>query len=355
MIIPFFIVYQGCPNRCIFCNIHKIAGVHAGEITEKKFQETVINYLSHKKQKKDHVQIAFYGGNFTGMEKERQIELLSLAHSFIRKGDVQDVRISTRPDAIDDDNLDILKRFGVTTVEIGAQSMKDEVLNLANRGHSSFDVIKAVNRLKEWKFKTGIHLMAGLPGDTRSGFEYTIDKTIALKPDMVRIHPTLVFDNTGLADLYMRGVYPPLAMPEAIDLCKYALRNFEEAHIPVIRLGLQMTDEMEMKGGILAGPYHPAFRSMVEESIFFDAASSLLCTKQVENKTVTFTLSPKDVSSFRGQKSANLQRLKKRFRLTGIRLTTNPNQSRRSLYVTTADNEPKSDFSDRKDQGARRV
>lgn len=352
MIIPFFIVYQGCPNRCIFCNIHKIAGSDAGMITEENFQETVNKYLSHKKRKEDHVQIAFYGGNFTGMEKKRQIELLRFAYAFIKKGHVHDVRISTRPDTIDNDSLDILKRFGVSTVEIGAQSMIDEVLTLAGRGHSSSDVINAVNRLKKREFTTGIHLMAGLPGDSRMGFEHTINETIALKPDMVRIHPTIVFEDTGLADLYLKRAYSPLAMAEAILLCKYALKRFEEANILVIRLGLQMTREMETEGSIVAGPYHPAFRSMVEESIFFDAASSLLRAKQVENKVVTFILSPKDVSSFRGQKNRNLQELKNLFSLAEIRLSTDTNRPRRSLNLITNDAESKSEFSDYANQGA---
>ncbi|HVO67978.1 MAG TPA: radical SAM protein [Syntrophales bacterium] len=336
MIIPFFIMNQGCPNRCIFCNVHKTAGNHTGRITEDTFRETVYEYLSHKKQNRDHVQIAFYGGNFTGMEKDYQAELLGFAGPFIKQGMVYDLRISTRPDNIDDDSLNLLKRFRVTTVEIGVQSLVDEVLSLSNRGHSSSDVMTATELLKDWGFKTGIHLMVGLPGDSRSGFEYTISKTIVLKPDMVRIHPTVVFQDTALAEMYESGDYTPLSMSEAIDMCKYALRRFEEADIPIIRLGLQTTREMEKAGSIIAGPYHPAFRSLVEESIFLDMASSLLTAGGVLAKEVIFTVSPKDISSFHGHKNENIHALKKRYNLTGINVSVDHGQERRTLAMTVS-------------------
>jgi histone acetyltransferase (RNA polymerase elongator complex component) len=324
---------QGCPNRCIFCNVHKTAGNLTGRITENTFRETIHKYLHHKKQKRGHVQIAFYGGNFTGMEKGYQTELLRFASPFITEGLVHDVRISTRPDNIDNERLDILKRFGVTTVEIGAQSLVDEVLSLSGRGHSSSDVMNAMEVLKDGGFKTGIHLMAGLPGDSRSGFEYTITETIALKPDMVRIHPTVVFQDTGLAELYFSGAYTPLGMSEAINLCKYAVQRFEEANIPIVRLGLQTTEEMEKVESIVAGPYHPAFRSLVEESIFFDMASSLL-SGRVLDKEVIFTVSTKDVSSFHGHKNKNMYSLKERYSLTGLNVSADPAQERGTLAMT---------------------
>ena len=334
IIIPFFIAYEGCPNRCIFCNVHKIAGSCGERITESIFRETVLKSLGNTKRKRGHVQIAYYGSNFTGMEKDYQAELLGFASPFIASGQVHDVRISTRPDNIDNQRLDLLKRFSVTTVEIGAQSLVDEVLNLSNRGHSSSDVRNAIEMLKNHGFKTGMHLMAGLPGDSREGFEYTIHETIALKPDMVRIHPTLVFQDTGLAEIFFKGYYTPLALSEAIDLCKYALRKFEEANIPVIRLGLQTNREMEQMGTIVAGPYHPAFRSLVEESIFFDMASSVLTAWQVSNKEVLFSLALQDASSFRGQKNRNMYRLKELYSLTGIDVYVDPCQARGTLVMT---------------------
>ncbi|MGA3207841.1 MAG: radical SAM protein [Syntrophales bacterium] len=333
MIIPFFIVYQGCPNRCIYCNLHKTAGNFSERITEDTFRRTVHKYLNHPKRKGNGAEIAFYGGNFTGMAKDYQSELLGFASPFIEKELVHGVRISARPDSINKESLDLMKRFGVTTVEIGAQSMVDEVLNLSNRGHGASDVSAAMEMLKERGFKTGIHLMAGLPGDSQSGFRYTIGEIIALKPDMVRIHPTVVLQDTGLAELFLDGTYLPLSMPEAIDMCKYALRRFGEANIAVIRVGLQTTREMEMTGSIIAGPYHPAFRSLVEESIFFDMASAMLADRMISEQEVIFSLSPKDVSFFLGQKNKNMHVLKEIFGLTKIDISVDPVQERGTLAM----------------------
>jgi histone acetyltransferase (RNA polymerase elongator complex component) len=351
LIIPIFIMHRGCPHRCIFCNVRKTAGNHPERLSEDAFCETVNKYLGSSKERPDRVQIAFYGGNFTGMEKAEQIEFLTFARLFIKKGVVNNIRISTRPDCIDTDSLDMLKAFDVTTVEIGAQSMVDEVLNLANRGHSSADVANSMKLLKERGFETAMHLMVGLPGDIRSSFENTVEKTIALQPDSVRIHPTLVFEDTDLAKAYLNGNYAPLSLHEAVELCKFALRKFEEACIPIIRLGLHTTREMETPGSIIAGPHHPAFRSFVEESLYFDMASSLLAAERVKNRAVTFILSPKDVSSFRGHKNKNLQRLKKRFGLADIRVSVDPCQTRRSLNIMIHDGALKSAFPDNIEQG----
>ena len=333
MIIPFFIVYQGCPNRCIYCNVHKTAGDFSERITEDTFRRTVHTYLNHPKRKGNGAEIAFYGGNFTGMAKGYQAELLGFASPFIEKGLVHGARISTRPDTINKENLDMMKRFGVTTVEIGAQSMVDEVLNLSKRGHGASDVRAAMEMLKERGFKTAMHLMLGLPGDSQSGFEYTIAQTVALKPDMVRIHPTIVLEDTGLAELFLNGTYHPLSMPHAIDMCKYALRRFGEANIAVIRVGLQTTREMEMTGSIIAGPYHPAFRSLVEESMFFDMASAMLADRKISEEEVIFSLSPKDVSFFLGHKNRNMQILKEVFGLTKIAVSVDHVQERGTLAM----------------------
>lgn len=321
------------------------AGINLGTPSEAQFRETVNRHLDSIKKQTERIQIAFFGGNFTGMNKDEQIGLLEYAGQFIKKGLVNSIRISTRPDYIDTESLDRLKTFNVATVEIGAQSMVDEVLNLAGRGHSADDVTKAMKMLKEWGFETGIHLMAGLPGDNPSHFKFSVEKIIALKPDTVRIHPTIVFADTRLERDYRNGAYIPMNLTEAIDICKYALNRFDEARIPVIRLGLQTTREMDAPGCIIAGPYHPAFRSLVEESFFFDMAFSLLQTERVKNKVVTFIVSPKDVSSFRGQKNGNMRKIKACFDLAEIKLLTDPHQPRRSLNIK----------SENKDQARRKI
>ena len=211
--------------------------------------------------------------------------------------------------------------------------MVDEVLDLSRRGHGASDVRAAMEMLKERGFKTAMHLMLGLPGDSQSGFEYTIAQTVALKPDMVRIHPTIVLEDTGLAELFLNGTYHPLSMPHAIDMCKYALRRFGEANIAVIRVGLQTTREMEMTGSIIAGPYHPAFRSLVEESMFFDMASAMLAGRKISEEEVIFSLSPKDVSFFLGHKNRNMQILKEVFGLTKIDVSVDHVQERGTLAM----------------------
>lgn len=334
LIIPIFVTHQGCPYRCIFCNQEKTAEPYTTQrITRDIFEEAVFAYLRHTKRRADRIQVAFYGGNFTGIEEDYQLELLGFARSFIKRGLVDAVRISTRPDYINEKSLDMLERFGVTTVEIGAQSMDDEVLNLSRRGHSSADVRGAAEMLRKRGFETGIHLMAGLPGDNRERFAFTVAETIALCPDMVRIHPTLVFQGTALAKAFQEGDYIPMSMPDAIEACKFALLKFAGARIPVIRLGLQVTSEMITEGSIIAGPFHPAFRSLVEEAVFFDMASLLLSSSPAKNREVSFFLAPKDISSFRGQKNGNIQRLKNLFGLAGISVSGDPAQERGSLAM----------------------
>ena len=333
LIIPFYIMNRGCPHRCIFCNEEKAVGPYPEEITEEQFQNTVLSHLQSVKKTPDDIQIAFYGGNFTGLAQKEQIRLLEYAMLPIRRGWVHSVRISTRPDDIDKDRLALLKKYRVQTIEIGAQSMVDDVLSKAERGHTAGDVEKAVQLIKSSGFEVGIHLMAGLPGENREHFEYSVEKVIFLQPHMVRIHPTIVFADTPLAKCYHDGSYDPLNLFDAVDLCKFALRRFEQAHIPVIRIGLQTTPEMEKQGSIVAGPYHPAFRSLVEASIFFDMASSLLSIRPVRDQNVVFSTAWSDVNHFRGQKNENLVHLKDRFRLKGIFIAADPKQEKGTLRM----------------------
>jgi histone acetyltransferase (RNA polymerase elongator complex component) len=315
-IVPIFLTQAGCPHRCAFCNAGKIAGGKTGDWTEEKFRVEVEKHLSRPRRSRTERQIAFYGGNFTGIEETGQMRLLRYAKHYIERGLVDSIRISTRPDYIDDRALEILRAHGVTTVEIGAQSMDDGVLEKSLRGHTSADVQRALARLKSAGFETGVHLMAGLPGDSPAGFRRTVEAVIELRPDTVRIHPTLVFEDTALAAMYRRGEYTPLSAEEAVELCKYALVRFTKAGLPVIRLGLQTTEEMAAAGSVLAGPYHPAFRSLVEGALFcemaLDLASMMTEGRMPAKGPLTFSMSPKDVSSFLGFRRGNLTKLKER-------------------------------------------
>lgn len=338
MIIPIFIINRGCPHRCLFCNEELIAENYPERLEEKGFRETVRAYLEDNRRKSGPVELAFYGGTFTGMPREEQRRLLALAAPFLKEGAVDCIRISTRPDEIDAEGLDLLEAFGVRTVEIGAQSLDDDVLRLSKRGHRAADALRAVSLLKERGFATGIHLMAGLPGDSPERFAGTIDRTIALSPHMVRIHPTIVLRDTPLADAFRKGDYTPLTLAEAVLQCKDALKRLTAAGISVIRMGLQTTRGLEEPGAVVAGPFHPAFGSLVAAAIFLDMAAdlceSVLSSTLARGKTLSFTVSPADVFHLNGPRKANIAALKERFKPADIRITADPFLPRRTLILT---------------------
>lgn len=333
MIIPFFIPNGGCPHRCIFCNPEMAAGPQPARISAAQFEERVQAHLRSARRRPGSAEVAFYGGNFTGLARTEQIRLLERAEKFIAGGEVHSIRISTRPDHIDAERLALLKAYGVRTIEIGAQSMVDGILQAAERGHSAADVERAVGLIREGGFEAGVHLMAGLPGERREHFEYSVERVIGLRPHMVRIHPTLVLADTPLAARYREGNYEPLDLREAVARCKYALRRFAEAGIPVIRVGLQSTPEMEKEGNILAGPYHPAFRSLVESSLFLDMAASMLAAHSVHGRVVVLTSAPGDESRLRGQRNENVTTLKRRFGLADLAIAADPDQEKGTLRI----------------------
>lgn len=349
MIIPIFIMNRGCSRRCLFCNERMTAGERPQQITEAAFRETIRACLRSAGRKDGPVQIAFYGGTFTGMEQEEQRRLLELASPFLREGAADGIRLSTRPDEIDAEGLDLLKAFGVTTVEVGAQSLDDEVLLRSGRGHKAADAVRAVTLLRERGFETGIHLMAGLPGDSPDCFAQTIEKVIALRPDTVRIHPTLVLRDTALAEAFREGRYTPLTLAEAVDLCKNALKKLTNAGIPVIRLGLQTTRELEEPGAVVAGPFHPAFRALVESAIFLEMAEALLAAaddgEANMSGVVAFSLSPADLSNFLGRRRMNIAALKGRFGLDDVPVVPDPVLPRRTLVLTAGRRVLRTDWS----------
>lgn len=332
LIIPFFLRNRGCRHRCVFCNERMIAG-NAEAITETGLRETVRSYLSGSGGKHDRREIAFYGGSFTGMVREDQRQLLCMAGALISEGAVHSIRISTRPDDIDGPWLETLKQVGVKAIEIGAQSMDDGVLGESGRGHTAQDVRRAMGILKEKGFETGIHLMAGLPNDSRKTFQSSVVDVIGLKPDTVRIHPVLVFRDTELARRHERGEYDPLTVDEAILWCKDALVQFTKAQIPVIRLGLQATGEMEVKGSIVSGPWHPAFRSLVEATLFRDMARSLIAEAGGFVNGHVFHVAPADRSNFNGMGKANMAYLEARFGSRAVDVRTDPSLQRGTLAL----------------------
>ena len=290
--------------------------------------------MERKTNKYSNMEIAFYGGSFTGIDKDYQETLLSWANSYVEEGQVNSIRVSTRPDYINEDTLSLLKKYNVSTVEIGAQSFNDEALLFAQRGHDAEATIHAITTLKGSGFRTGLHLMVGLPQDTPDGFMNSVSKAVELMPDTVRLHPVIVLDGTTLAEEYRLGNYTPLELAEAIDLCRLAWEKLTAAGIRVIRIGLQMTDAMEKQGAVLAGPFHPAFGSMVMSSIFYNSTIKLLANIPKKVKELRFNVSSRDISNFRGMANMNITAIKKLYPRANLIVESSYSQKRGNIFVT---------------------
>lgn len=261
-IIPIFVPHKGCPHQCSFCNQRHITG-QLDEMTPQRATEIIELYLSTIDTNRFRTEIAFYGGSFTAIDIDYQTQLLEVAYSYVQKGLIKGIRLSTRPDAINLEILDNLKRFDVTEIELGVQSMCKDVLLANERGHTADDVRNAVDLIRNYDFSLGLQQMTGLYGDSFEKDIITTNEICKLKPDFVRIYPTLVFNNTALAEYYNNGLYKPHTVDEAVKLCKKIKAIYDEHNIKIIRLGLLMTDD-EAKNNFVDGPYHPRFRELVE-------------------------------------------------------------------------------------------
>ena len=331
-IIPIFLPNVGCRDHCLFCNLKVPSEGPPSPTSVRDFIEHSLSGLLSNK-KKGEKQVAFYGGSFTAMAPEVQVNYLKEVHPFLASALIDSIRVSTRPDVLGEGVLAILKKFGVRTVEIGAQSMSNQVLLFANRRHRAEDTVSAISRLRHWGFEVGVHLMMGLPGDTLDCFLESLSRVIDLSPDFVRIHPTLVLKGSDLELLWRAGKYSPLSLDEAVQWLKRGLQKLEPASIPVARIGLQPTEELERN--LLAGPYHPALRHLVDSAVLFDRARHLLQTTPRESRVV-FLCHPKDVSNLRGQKNENIEKLKKEYPLNEIFIHGEEELPRGSLLVQSS-------------------
>ena len=260
------------------------------------------------------IEIAFFGGSFTAIEPQIQEELLQVAYEYVKSGKVESIRISTRPDAINKEILKRLKKYKVKTIELGVQSANDYILKRANRGHT-FEDVKKASRMIRWNgFKLGHQMMVGLPESTRIEEINTAKALIKLKPKMVRIYPVLVIKNTKLEKEYREGTYEPLPLVQAVEVCKELVRMFADKNIEIIRIGLQSTDEISEPGNskseVVAGPYHPAFRQLVESGMWYDAIVEKIKKLNVKVKEVQVTVNPIDSNNVIGHKRENVLKLK---------------------------------------------
>lgn len=268
LIIPFFIPHAGCPFTCVFCNQWQISGT-AEVVRPDEIDAYVAAYLKRARLHQDrHVEIAFYGGSFTALAPEIQTAYLQAAAEQQKKGRICGIRLSTRPDFINRAIVERLLAYGVTTVELGVQSLVDEVLQKTGRGHTAQDTLLAVELLREYPLQLGLQLMLGLPGDTPDRARLTLERAVQAAPDFVRIYPTLVFKGTTLAQWYLAKQYRPWSLDLAVDTAAAWLGTFSYYEIPVIRIGLQAAENFTKEQDLLAGPYHPAFGELVASRLF---------------------------------------------------------------------------------------
>ena len=312
-IIPIFVPHLGCPNDCVFCNQKSISG-QKKNMTKEEVKNIIDNYLKNIKDNENEKEIAFFGGSFTGIEEEKQEELLSIAYEYVKSGKVNSIRISTRPDYINKQILKRLKKYKVKTIELGVQSANDYVLEKAQRGHTFEDVKKASKLIRLYGFKLGHQMMVGLPESTEEDEINTAKALIKLKPKMVRIYPVLVIKGTKLEKDYEEGKYTPLTLARAIETCKKLVRMFADKKIDIIRVGLQNTDEItdpnDKNSEVVAGPYHPAFRQLVESEMWYDVIVEKIKKLNVKVRKVEITVNPIDSNNVIGHKKQNVTKLK---------------------------------------------
>lgn len=287
--IPIFISHQGCPHDCIYCNQRVITGKE-GLPSRGEIEAIIKSHL--KTQKEERVkEIAFFGGSFTALDMELQAFYLELAKKYVGDRGVVGIRFSTRPDAIDEREMEFLSSYPVTTIELGVQSLDSTVLKASARGHGIVEVLRAVNLIKQSGIKLGLQMMTGLPQDHYDSAIFTAEKIISLKPDFIRIYPTLVIKGTGLEKMMARGHYTPWNLDETLELCSDLLSMFLKADIPIIRMGLYSSDK-DFLDSILAGPYHPALRSLVTSRLYRKALSKLEGPLELEinSKEISYLL-----------------------------------------------------------------
>ncbi|MBR5558734.1 MAG: radical SAM protein [Oscillospiraceae bacterium] len=304
--IPIFVPHAGCPNTCIFCDQRTISGSVKlpvpSEVTA--FCQNTLDSLDDGIQK---AEIAFFGGSFTAIDREYMVALLEAVQSCRQHPKMSGIRLSTRPDAIDGEVLQLLKQYGVTAVELGVQSLDDHVLEKNLRGHSANDTFAASALIKEAELELGHQIMLGMHGDSAEGFRSTVRRSAAMRPDTVRIYPVVVLKNTALQNLWQQGIYQPPTLEEAVELGAWALRQYETAGVKVIRMGLHASAETEQN--CVAGVYHPAFRELCESRVLLDAALEQL--SECKAGEYTLKVAKGATSKMVGQHRVNILALEK--------------------------------------------
>ncbi len=299
--IPIFITELACPNRCIYCNQRHISG-QIEPVTTEEVVDIIERHLQTFTSQYE-AELAFFGGSFTGIEISEQEKYLQAVQPYIRSGQISGIRLSTRPDYISKEILDLLKHYNVKAIELGAQSLCDEVLRVCKRGHSVRDVERAASLIKSYGFSLGLQMMIGLPEDSLERSLQTAEKIVALGADNTRIYPTLVIEHTDLAELYRSGNYTPLSLSEAVQWASEVYKIFSANNVNVLRVGLHPSESLIEGTELLAGPFHVSFREFVLSRIWLEKLLSL------PQETKAITVNPKDINYVIGYSGCNRKTL----------------------------------------------
>ncbi|MCF8367736.1 MAG: radical SAM protein [Bacteroidales bacterium] len=307
--IPIFIPELACPFQCIYCNQRKISGQLA--IPDKQaIIQTIETYLQSVKGSETEVQLAYFGGNFTAIKREEQEDYLQIAEPYIHSGRISGIRISTRPDYINEEILKLLKRYHVKAIELGAQSMDEEVLLASKRGHTAVNTVQASEMIKTFGFSLGLQMMIGLPSDTLEKAIFTAQQIIGLKAENTRIYPTLVIKGTHLEKLYERGEYDPLTQAEAVKWAASLYELFEAAGVRVLKLGLHPSEGLTSGKDLRAGPFHPSFRELVYTTLWKNSLQPLL---NQQGSNLILWVAPGQVNHAVGYSGSNKKKLLNNF------------------------------------------
>ncbi|MEN8136507.1 MAG: radical SAM protein [Thermodesulfobacteriota bacterium] len=331
-VIPFFISHQGCPHRCVFCNQHVITGQPAGPGADAdRIRPEIVEHLQRpRRPSRQGVQVAFYGGSFTGLPETRQRELLGAVQPFLENGKVDQIRLSTRPDYIDPDITAFLKSHGVGIVELGVQSMDDTVLAASGRGHTAADSERAIKCLQDGGLEVGVQLMVGLPGDRPGLIFKGVERLASLRPDLARIYPAVVLKGSELEDQYRSGGYRPLGLAKAVVISGRVKEILDAYGVRVVRIGLQETDGLQTD--IVAGPYHPAFGEMVLSRNLYRQVMTALAGLKGSGRW-QLRVAAADQSVLRGPGNSNLRRLTAKGLLGDVELVFEEKRQRGTVAV----------------------
>lgn len=341
-VIPFFIPHAGCPHQCSFCNQRTISGKKTQNIISDHSIEDAVNlYLGYSRNIHNHVQLAFFGGNFLGMGESTVRRFLDHARLLYEKKMIHSVRFSTRPDTVTPEMMRLIRDYPVKTIEIGTQSMDSHVLSLSARGHSADDTALAAKLSRSEGYETGIQIMIGLPGEDAKSSILTGEAVSELAPDFVRIYPTVVVEGSPLAESYRNGEYVPLEIEEAVARAKNLYQIFSKRNIRVIRMGLQATEDLIPGTTVLAGPYHPAFGHLVLSSIFNDRIrmrlASLFSDISLCGKILRIACNIKSISRVRGNKNENIRSLQIDYNLAEIKVDSDPALAMDDFYLSVVE------------------